>query len=63
MVGSPQYTIRVKDWKTDAAVAADAFSFKPAADMKKLDLAAIENIDEVPPGTPTQRTTGSGANK
>jgi hypothetical protein len=63
VIGAPQYTIRVKDWKTDATVAADSFTFKPEADMKKVDLAAIENIDEIPQGTANQQTTGSGARK
>jgi hypothetical protein len=63
VIGAPQYTIRVKEWKTDATVAADSFTFKPAADMKKVDLAAIENIDEIPHGTANQQTTGSGARK
>ena len=48
--GAPQYTLRIKDWKTDVQVPADAFAFKPMADAKKVDFAALADIDEVPPG-------------
>jgi hypothetical protein len=51
VTGGPQYTLRIKDWKTDAPIAADAFSFKPPADAKKVEFAALADLDEVPPGT------------
>ena len=35
VTGMPQYTLRIKDWKTDLQVAADAFAFKPPTDAKK----------------------------
>lgn len=50
VTGAPQYTLRIKDWKTDAPVAADAFAFKPPTDSKKVELAALSDIDEVPAG-------------
>jgi len=50
VTGAPQYTLRIKDWKADAPVASDAFAFKPPADAKKIEFAALSNIDEVPPG-------------
>jgi hypothetical protein len=50
VTGGPQYTLRIKDWKTDAQVGADAFTFKPPADAKKVDVKALREIDEVPPG-------------
>jgi len=50
VTGMPQYTLRIKDWKTDAQVAADAFAFKPPSDAKKVDFSALSDIDEVPPG-------------
>jgi hypothetical protein len=50
VTGGPQYTLRIKDWKTDAPVAADAFTFKPPADAKKVEFAALSDVDEVPPG-------------
>jgi hypothetical protein len=51
VTGGPQYTLRIKDWKTDAPVAADAFAFKPPADSKKVEVAALADIDEVPQGS------------
>ena len=63
VAGEPQYTILVKDWKTDVQVPADAFAFKPAADMKKVDVSALQNIDEIPQGSTGGKTTGSGGNK
>jgi hypothetical protein len=50
VTGAPQYTLRIKDWKADAQVPADAFAFKAPADAKKVDFGALSGIDEVPPG-------------
>ena len=50
IVGAPQYTLLVKDWKADVAVAPDAFAFKAPAGAQKVDFKALSNIDEVPPG-------------
>jgi hypothetical protein len=46
---APQYTLRIKDWKTD--VPADAFAFKPDPSFKKIALGDLSDIDEVPHGT------------
>jgi hypothetical protein len=46
---APQYTLRIKEWKTD--VAADAFAFKPDPSFKKIALGDLSDIDEVPQGT------------
>jgi hypothetical protein len=48
--GAPQYTLRVKDWKTDAPASADAFVFNPPAEAKKVEFAALTDVDEIPPG-------------
>jgi hypothetical protein len=40
----------IKDWKTDAEIAANAFAFQPPAEAKKVELKALREIDEVPPG-------------
>jgi hypothetical protein len=55
VAGAPQYTLRIKDWKTDAIADADTFSFKPPAGATKVDLdsSAIAEFDELPPGTPS----------
>jgi hypothetical protein len=49
--GMPQYTLRIKEWRSD--VAADAFAFKSAEGAKKVGLEALADTDEVPPGTVT----------
>ena len=49
---APQYTLRIKDWKTD--VAGDAFAFKPDPSAKKIALDELGDIDEVPQGTTKQ---------
>lgn len=53
VAGAPQYTLRIRDWKTDVNSEAD-FTFKPPADATKvaLDSTAIIEFDEIPPGTP-----------
>jgi hypothetical protein len=50
VAGAPQYTLRVKDWQTDVATAADAFTFKPPNGVKKVDFKDLSNDDEVPAG-------------
>jgi hypothetical protein len=50
VAGAPQYTLRVKEWKTDATMAADAFAFKPPPDAKKVEFSAMAQIDEIPSG-------------
>jgi hypothetical protein len=49
--GSPQYTLRIKEWKTE--LAPDAFVFTPGPGAKKIALADLKNADEVPQGSPT----------
>jgi hypothetical protein len=52
LAGAPQYTLRIKDWKTDAITEADAFVFKPPADATKvsLDSGIMMEFDELPLG-------------
>ena len=54
LAGAPQYSLRIKEWKTDVPAEADTYVFKPPADAKKVDLDALATMDfdEVPPGTP-----------
>jgi hypothetical protein len=54
LAGAPQYTLRIKDWKTDPIADADAFAFKPPAGATKvnLDASAMVEFDELPPGKP-----------
>ena len=53
VTGAPQYTLKIKDWKTDANADGD-FAFKAPADATKvaLDSAVMIEFDELPPGTP-----------
>ena len=55
LTGAPQYTLRIKDWKTDAIADAEAFTFKPPEGATKvsLDSEVMMEFDEVPPGTAT----------
>jgi hypothetical protein len=55
VAGAPQYTLRIKEWKTDAIADADAFAFKPPAGATKVDLdsGVMTEFDEIPPGTPS----------
>jgi hypothetical protein len=52
VTGGPQYTLRIKDWKTNIQPAPDAFAFKPAAEAKLADFRSLVNIDEIPAGSP-----------
>jgi hypothetical protein len=52
VTGAPQYTLRIKDWKTNVQAASDIFTIQPAAEAKEVDIHSLANIDEVPPGSP-----------
>jgi hypothetical protein len=52
VAGAPQYTLRIKDWKTDALAGDEIFTFKPEADAKKIAIEAMRDFDEVPAGVP-----------
>lgn len=53
VTGAPQYTLKIRDWKTDANADGD-FAFKAPADATKvaLDSSVMIEFDELPPGTP-----------
>jgi hypothetical protein len=53
VTGAPQYTLKIRDWKTDANADTE-FAFKPPADATKvaLDSTVMIEFDELPPGTP-----------
>lgn len=46
---APQYTFQIRSWKTGMTAPADAFTFSPPADAKKLDHNALLEFDELPP--------------
>ena len=49
---APQYTLRVKGWKTGVVPASEAFTFVPPAGAKKLNPEALIDLDELPQGAP-----------
>jgi hypothetical protein len=51
VAAAPQYTLIIKDWKTDVPDAA-TFAFKPPAGATEVGLDALANLDEIPPSTP-----------
>jgi len=50
---APQYTVRVKSWKTDFEPARDAFEFNPPAGARELSADNLIMLDELPPEAPT----------
>ena len=54
MNSAPQYTLRVKSWKTGVAPADDAFTFSPPAGAVELSPDALAALDELPPGSPPE---------
>jgi hypothetical protein len=50
---APQYTLRVKGWKTGFEPAPDAFAFAPPAGTQRLEPDALVDLDELPQGAPT----------
>lgn len=52
--GAPQYTLVIKDWKTDVTAEQAAFEFKPAEGATKLELEALAKLDELPPASPAK---------
>ncbi|MFN7986600.1 MAG: DUF2092 domain-containing protein [Thermoanaerobaculia bacterium] len=52
MAAAPQYTVRIKTWKTDVTPAAGTFTFVPPAGAKKLPPDALIDLDELPQGAP-----------
>jgi hypothetical protein len=50
VAGAPQYTLLIKDWRTDTPVAADAFRFKEPGGTKKVAAGDMKQLDEVPAG-------------
>jgi hypothetical protein len=47
MAAAPQYTLVIRDWKTEEQPSS-VFAFAPPKDAQKVDVATLANIDEVP---------------
>ena len=45
---SPQYYVRVSDWKTGDQVAKDDFAFKNTSEAKKIDMKQLDGLHELP---------------
>jgi hypothetical protein len=45
---APQYTLRVKEWRTDIEPGPDAFAFAPPPGAEKLSPDALIDLDELP---------------
>lgn len=61
VTGAPEYSLTIRNWKTDPQVAADAFTFKEPSQAKKTALRDMRDIDEIPPGSAAaHQTTGAG---
>jgi hypothetical protein len=50
VTGGPQYTLLITDWKGDATIPPDAFTYKAPDTEKKVEFKSLSPIDEVPPG-------------
>jgi hypothetical protein len=48
-IGAPQYTLRIREWKTADQLAASEFSFQAPAGATKLDRSTLASLDEIPP--------------
>jgi hypothetical protein len=61
VTGAPEYTLTIRNWKTDPQIAGDAFTFKEPGQAKKTALRDMRDLDEVPAGTyAPKQTTGAG---
>ena len=49
---APQYTLRIKSWKSGVMPAADAFAFVHPAGAKMINPNALIDLDELPPSAP-----------
>jgi hypothetical protein len=47
---APQYTLRLRDWKTGVSPAPDAFAFKPPQGSSGVAITLLNDIDDVPAG-------------
>jgi hypothetical protein len=55
VAGAPQYVLTIRKWKSDEAVADNAFVLNEPQGAKKVVLESVAEFDEVPPGIPGRR--------
>ena len=51
---APQYTLIIRDWKTEVPVEDTAFVFTPPEGAKKVETDALASLDELPPPAPAK---------
>ena len=47
---APQYTLRLREWKTGVSPTPDAFAFKPPGGSSGVAITLLKDIDEIPAG-------------
>jgi hypothetical protein len=47
---APQYTLRLRNWKTDVSPTPDAFAFKPPDGSSGVAITLLSDIDDIPAG-------------
>ena len=52
VAGAPQYTLRIKTWKSGGELAPETFAFTPPAGVKKLKPDELIDLDELPQPAP-----------
>jgi hypothetical protein len=50
VAAAPQYTLRLRDWKTEVNPSPDAFTFRPPAGSIGVTITALTDLDEIPAG-------------
>ena len=60
LAGAPQFTLLVKDWRTDSPVDANTFVFTPPEGASQVALGDLKDIDEVPSGVVAEVAAGGG---
>jgi hypothetical protein len=50
VAAAPQYTLRIRDWKSGVSINPEAFKYTPPADYSGVAVTALTDIDEVPAG-------------
>lgn len=58
VAGSPQFTLLIKEWRTDAPVDANTFVFTPPEGATRVALEDLKEIDEVPSGVVAEVAEG-----
>lgn len=54
VTGSPQYSLVIREWKTDQAPVADTFEFKTPQGAKQVKVEDLADVDELPAGVVKQ---------